>query len=138
MVYLSTFLYTIFEMPQLPKQKLQPLNIGSKSVGERIASIRKQKGLTQTELAEQIGITQKMVTDYETGRLHINEDILARIAISLQVSADTILGLNETDIHKEKLFPLRYTRRMKELDKLPESKKKSILQTLDDLIRANS
>ena len=38
-------------MPQVPKKELPPLKISDKSIGEIIAKIRKQRGLTQLELA---------------------------------------------------------------------------------------
>ena len=39
------------------------------TVGSRIARLRRDKGLTQVELAERLGVTQPAVSDYE------NDDI---------------------------------------------------------------
>jgi DNA-binding XRE family transcriptional regulator len=50
-------------MPQVSKLKLPPLNISKESLGHRLARIRKEKGYTQAELAEKIGIIRGLVSD---------------------------------------------------------------------------
>jgi transcriptional regulator with XRE-family HTH domain len=136
MVYMSIIYYTFF-MPQPPKFNLKELDLNGKTIGQRISEVRKKKGLTQTELAEKIGITQKLVSDYEINRVKISAEMLCHFAIALGTSADKLLGLDHSD-HEEQEISLRYTRRMREINQLPEIKIKAILKTLDDLIRANS
>lgn len=136
MVYMSIVYYTFF-MPQPPKFNLKELDLDGKTIGQRISKIRKKRGLTQTELAEKIGLTQKLVSDYETNRVNISAVMLCHFAITLGVSADKLLGLNHSD-HEEPEISLRYTRRIREISQLPEVRIKAILKTLDDLIRANS
>jgi len=99
--------------------------------------LRKSKGLSQEALADLIGISRKQVSDYELGRARPNDEVLARFALALETSADSILGLDDLDL-ADSSQSLRFTRRIRELDQLPEAKKKAILKTLDDLIRANS
>lgn len=62
-------------MPRPMKTHLPPLpqNIGA--VGERIAQLRKERGYTQKELAEKIGIERPLLTDYEIGRLRLSDEI---------------------------------------------------------------
>lgn len=125
-------------MPRLPSSgREKVLDSTAKEIGSRIASLRKSKGFTQKELAEIIGVTRTVVTDYECGRVRLYDEILARLAVVLDCSTDYILGLQqpETIINAPQL---KITRRMKELEGLPETKQKAILKTLDDLIRANS
>jgi transcriptional regulator with XRE-family HTH domain len=124
-------------MPQVPKYKLKPLNLSSEKVGERIRRLRKERGLTQAELADEIGISRQLVTNYEIGRLKLNEEMLIRFAVVLKVSSDEILGLKTSEYENEPPPSLRIMRRMQEIDHLPEQKKKAILKTIDDLIRAN-
>ena len=123
-------------MPSVPKKKPLPLP-KPLPIAKRIATLRKTKGLTQTELGEQLGLSQKQLTDYETGRIHMNDEMIVRFALALNTSSDELLGLK--DIKNKNQNPnLRFTRRIREIELLPEIKKKRILQVLDDLIRANN
>src|SRR5207247_2491036 len=39
----------------------------AETVGQRLARLRRERGLTQVELAERLGIAQPIVSDYERG-----------------------------------------------------------------------
>jgi transcriptional regulator with XRE-family HTH domain len=106
-------------------------------IGKRIAHIRKLRGFSQEALADAIGISRKQVTDYETGKAHLNDEMIIRFALVLKTPTDELLGLKAFGPNEDQV-PLRLTRRIRELTHLPESKKRAILKTLDDLIRANS
>jgi transcriptional regulator with XRE-family HTH domain len=134
-IFVNSLVY--FFMPQPPKFNLKELDFDGKTIGQRIADVRKKRGITQIELAEKIGITQKLVSDYETDRLNISAKMLCHFAIALSTTADVLLGFNHSEQKNEELS-LRYTRRIREISQLPEVKIKAILRTLDDLIRANS
>ena len=123
-------------MPRLPKETRSPtLESSHQEIGERIANLRKAQGITQKELAEKIGVTRTVITDYERGRVRIYDEMLARLAQALGISADELLGLRKPEETGNQ--SLRLTRRLRELEELPEAKRKKILSTLDDLIRAN-
>ncbi|MCK5138851.1 MAG: helix-turn-helix transcriptional regulator [Thermodesulfovibrionia bacterium] len=117
-----------------PTKNKIPVNT---TIGKAIADIRKEKGITQVELAEQIGISQKLLSHYETGRLHISAEIIISISLALDVNTDSIL-ISDKKKSTKKQVNLRITKRMRELESFPEIKKKAILNVLDDLIRANS
>jgi len=106
------------------------------NIGRRLADIRKSKGLTQTQLADLIGINQRLVSDYETGRLALSADMLARFGMALRCSLDTFFDLS-FEIPKEKTS-LRLVKRMNAIDAMPEHIKKHILQVIDISIRANT
>jgi len=80
-------------MPRISKLPLPPLNLGKETIGERIARLRKERGYTQRELAEKIGIIHSLVSDYEKGKLRLYDQMVTRFALALEVSTDTILGL---------------------------------------------
>jgi transcriptional regulator with XRE-family HTH domain len=125
-------------MPQVPKHELKPLDLGNETIGQRIAGLRKERGLSQADLAERIGISRQLVASYERERVRLYDEMVARFALALGVSADEILGLDQAGNTDTKHPSLRVTRRLRELEQLPEPKRKAILKTLDDLIRANS
>lgn len=109
----------------------------AETVGQRITRIRKALGLTQLQLAERVGISRTLVTDYEIGRLRLNDDMITRFSRALGVSSDTILGLSGNDT-----FPLepdlKITKRLRQIEKLPIRQKKSLLLTIDNYLKANS
>jgi ribosome-binding protein aMBF1 (putative translation factor) len=43
-------------MPKVSKLKLPPLDLGEETLGQRIARLRKGRGISQVELAGKIGI----------------------------------------------------------------------------------
>jgi len=117
--------------------KNSPLPVPPLPIGARIALLRKAQGLSQEGLAEVMGISRKQIADYEAGRVRMNDEMVVRFALTLKVSADELLGLKDNDEIKN-APALRFTRRLRELQELPEQKRKAILKTLDDLIRANT
>jgi transcriptional regulator with XRE-family HTH domain len=88
-------------MPHKSKYILESLNLGNETIGQRIAIIRKAKNLTQKELAQKIGITRALVSNYEIGRIRLYDEMVTRFAIALEVSADEILGLKKYSSNKK-------------------------------------
>lgn len=116
------------------KNSPAPIDPSISPLGERLARIRKLRGFSQESLAEAMGISRKQITDYETGRAHMNDEMIIRFAMTLKISADNLLGLKEIDIPIESPN-IRFTRRLKELESLPESKKRAVIKILDEFIK---
>ena len=62
-------------------------------LGSRIKQLRMQKGLTQTQLAERLGITKSMISAYECGLRYPSLDMLIKFANSFHVTTDYLLGI---------------------------------------------
>ena len=60
--------------------------------GEKIRVIRNARGLTQSQLAEKIGIMTLQISLYETGKMHPNINTLEWICKALNVKASDLLG----------------------------------------------
>jgi transcriptional regulator with XRE-family HTH domain len=69
-----------------------------KKVGERVRQARKQRGLSQTQLAEAAQVSPSHISDLENGKKTIGLDIFMRITEALQVSADSILQTNVPEV----------------------------------------
>jgi transcriptional regulator with XRE-family HTH domain len=61
-------------------------------MGERIASLRKARNMTQTQLAEALGVTQQTVQAYEAGSRRIPVSALPVVARTLSVSLMVLFG----------------------------------------------
>jgi len=105
-------------------------------IGKNLQNIRKRRGITQRELGEKIGLTRESVASYEAGRSNLLITTLLNISSVLKVSVYEILKVESktTDIN----ITRRWAKRMDIIESFPESVKKHILRTLDDIIKANS
>ncbi len=59
-------------------------------VGNLLAGARLKAGLTQTQLAERLGIRQNMVSDYERGRRTYSDVMAKRFGEVLEVSEELL------------------------------------------------
>jgi transcriptional regulator with XRE-family HTH domain len=61
-------------------------------VGKIIRKLRLEKGITQNELSNYLGLTPKMVSFYELGERFPPYDIILKLADYFNVSTDYLLG----------------------------------------------
>lgn len=66
--------------------------MNSKDFGKRVAALRKEKGLTQSELAEKLNISNKAISRWETGEGYPEITILPSLAKELGVTVDELLN----------------------------------------------
>jgi transcriptional regulator with XRE-family HTH domain len=59
----------------------------------RLREAREKKGLSQRELGEQCGVSNRMIYRYEGNNADPSSTILMKMAIALGVSTDYLLGL---------------------------------------------
>lgn len=60
------------------------------SVGENIRRYRKLRGMTQTQLAEAVGLTEGAVRHYESGIRAVKPELLESISAALGVSVNAL------------------------------------------------
>ena len=65
--------------------------MNSITIGEKIAKLRKEKGLTQSQLAEMISVSNKTISRWETGEGYPEISLLGPLAKALGVSTDYLL-----------------------------------------------
>lgn len=65
--------------------------MNSITIGEKIAKLRKEKGLTQSQLAEMINVSNKTISRWETGEGYPEISLLVPLAKALGVSTDYLL-----------------------------------------------
>ena len=66
-----------------------------KSLGETIKSLRIEKGLTQPQLAELIGVSKGMISIWENNINEPKASYVKALASVLEVSSDYLLGLKD-------------------------------------------
>lgn len=78
-----------------------------KVIGKNIAKFRKEKGLTQIQMAEFLCVTPQTISKWETENGAPDIALLPKIAIFLEVSIDELFGLSNVN-HVEDLV-MRYS-----------------------------
>jgi transcriptional regulator with XRE-family HTH domain len=107
------------------------------SFAARLVRLRKERGFTQTELADRAGMIQVLISDYELGKLRPYGDVVARFANVLGVSADELLGLAPSG-KSDDLFNHRLLRRLQAIDRLPKRDQDALLRMIDAFLAAKN
>ena len=116
----------------------RPSNKIPSEMGARIASLRRQAGLSQAQLAEALGIPQRTLSFYEREAGDIPAGLAPPMARALGVSVDELLGETE----KKRRAAVGPTGRMRRLfeaaSKLPRSQQEKIAAVLDVFVNQHS
>lgn len=74
-----------------------------KNVGDRIREARTKLGLTQAQLARQVGVSSQTVWSWEAGRVRPKHEHLEELAFRCEVSTAWLLGreMLEADLLRE-------------------------------------
>ena len=68
------------------------------NVGEKVKELRMANGLTQSGLAEKIGVTTSAVSSYEVSARQPSYDVLVKISRIFNVTTDYLLGKSDKDV----------------------------------------
>jgi len=123
-------------MPRVSRLKLPPIDLGGETVGQRVARIRKERGFTQNELADKIGIIQTIVSAIETNALKLSAEMAARFALALGVSADELLmPVRNKRGEQGKKASRKVLRRLELIEKLSPHQQATILKSIDAMVK---
>ncbi len=67
-------------------------------LNQRIRLLRQAQGISQVELAKQLGVTKQSISNWENDNIQPSIDMLKQLAQVFSVSTDYLLGLDHTDI----------------------------------------
>jgi transcriptional regulator with XRE-family HTH domain len=96
------------------------------NIGDRIASLRKQKNISQTELGKTVGVSREIIGRYERNEVIPSVEVAKKIADAFEVSLDYLVGegLNAA-------FDKETVKRIEEIDKLDKENKSHVFAMLD-------
>jgi transcriptional regulator with XRE-family HTH domain len=109
--------------------------------GERLTALRKARGLTQVQLADKIGSTQRAVSRYETIADRAPAPVLAKLAQALGVTTDELLGVKRIraaasladDPEARRLW-----RKFQQVMELPEKDRRAVIRLVNSLVTAKA
>jgi transcriptional regulator with XRE-family HTH domain len=100
----------------------------------RLKTLRESRKLTQTRLAELIGVNSRAYNRWERGNFVPQLDTLIKIADVLNVTLDELTGrtttIHEPTVHNPKLYAL-----LQEVDVLPDSDQQALVILMDSLVK---
>lgn len=99
------------------------------SLGSRLTAIRKEHKISQTELAEQVGIHPNVLGRYEREEATPSVDMAAKLAGILGISLDYLVGNTDIELDKSILDKIVI------IQKLPDEDKNCIMYSIDGLIQ---
>jgi transcriptional regulator with XRE-family HTH domain len=105
------------------------------SSGKLLRKLRKAAGFSQTQLAEELGVTRRVIDYYERQGQQPAAYLLPKLAKVLNVTVDELLGIKPLKNEMPKLGP-RLEMRLRQIEKMSPKAKKQILQLLDTFIEA--
>jgi transcriptional regulator with XRE-family HTH domain len=101
------------------------------SFQDRLRELRKVKGLSQSQLGEQVGLHYTHIGRYERGVSRPGADTLQRLADTLGVSCDYLLEGSPEDAARADFKDRELLRQFQEVERLPDEDKAVIKRLLD-------
>jgi transcriptional regulator with XRE-family HTH domain len=101
-----------------------------KALGQRLKSLRKDRGLTQKDLAQAVSLSFQQLNKYESGVNLPSADVLAALADHLDVTLDYLAAGKSA----QTITNTRLLERLKSLEGLPSEDLEAAITVLDGLV----
>jgi transcriptional regulator with XRE-family HTH domain len=107
--------------------------------GPRLLALRKARGLTQEQLAEATGSTQRAISSYETQASYPPAPVLAELAQGLGVTIDELMGARKPAKALQQPMDAetrRLWKKFRQVMSLPERDQRAVMRLLNSLVAA--
>ena len=102
-------------------------------LGQRVAALRKQQGITQVQLAGTLDVSQQTMQAYEVGRRRIPVSALPVLARTLAVTLEDLMGEPATKAQKRGPTP-KLAQHMEKISQLPRTQQQFVMRMLDTVL----
>ena len=107
-------------------------------VGVLVVGLHKAQGLTQVQLAEQLGVAQQTMAHYEAGSVRIGVATLTEVASALEIAIEDLIGVTGKRAKSGKRGPApKIQQQLEQIEALPKAKQRAIAQVLDSMLQAH-
>ncbi|MCL2318572.1 MAG: helix-turn-helix domain-containing protein [Treponema sp.] len=119
------------------------MNLSEISIfAQNLSQIRKQRGLSQADLAEMAGLTRRIINHYET---HVSQPPIEKIeaiANALNIKTSELLDRNSKAVQINKNIDLtgidpRSVKKLKDILSLPAEDRNDLYRILNKMVRKN-
>ena len=107
---------------------------GLETIAQRLVRLRKERGLTQAQMAARLGVSQPVVSDYERGGLRLHAELILKVAEILDVSANELLGLDTKAAPKKRGPQSQLEKQMAAIASLPRKEQQQLLAVVEAFI----
>lgn len=104
------------------------------TLGERIARLRREHGVTQVQLAEALGVSQQTMQSYEVGRRRIPVSALPVVASTLAVSLEELFGQTKPAARSKRGPASKLEQQLEAITKLPKARQRFVSEMLDTVL----
>jgi transcriptional regulator with XRE-family HTH domain len=104
------------------------------SLGERIATLRRTRDITQVQLAEALGVSQQTLQSYEVGRRRLPVSALPVVARTLSVSLDELFGAASRPARSKRGPVPLWQQQMEAVAQLPKARQKFVSEMLSTVL----
>lgn len=115
---------------EMPRKKQE-----DRGFGQRLVALRKARGLTQVQLAQAAGTTQRAISYYENEAGYPPAPAVVALAQALRVTTDELLGLRPGKA--DRLIPDPEARRLwkkfQQIATLPEKDQRAVIRLINSL-----
>ena len=123
--------FTIEDLAPVPPKRKRAR--APEMFGQRLARLRRARGLSQRGLAARTGISQRMIAHYETQSVHPPGNLLPQLAEGLGVTIEQLLAVSPLR-NEPFVADVRVWRRMRRILELPPATRRAILKMLDAVL----
>lgn len=103
-------------------------------LGKRIQELRKQAGLSQTELATKIGVSYPQMSRYEVKGVQPPADVLKKLADALNTSVDYLISGNTGEKANAALKDIKLLNLFKSVERMNEEDKTVITKLISAFV----
>lgn len=104
------------------------------NVGDRIKELRTQKQLTQSNLAEMVGLTYVQIGRYETYRSTPSSDILQKLAEALDTTTDFLMNGSNNEVVAAQLMDKELLTQYKRIEQLNNEDKHLVKRFINSFL----
>ena len=95
-----------------------------RTIGNKLLAIRKRRGMTQSDVAEAAGLSDRTYADIERGDVNTKIETILKICGALQITPDDVLT------EENPSFAVKREELLERLDKCTEKQKEPALELL--------
>ena len=105
------------------------------ALGLRIAQLRKERGWTQQEMADKLGIAQQTLAHYEVARIRMPASTLPLLSTLFMAPIDELVGHSQNKLRHSKRGPAsKLQQQIEAVAQLPTARQRFVSEMLDTIL----